>query len=254
MSTLSEILDVFFVVFVMLQGLGWLRKTFFPSVLDEITKYKNGKLVERAFYLNKKLHQVPGKPALEKFHPNGRIFTKMFYVNGKRKTRDGSPIVFIYANDGVMICRIYNDRSKKRQKKDAPSIEMWKSKDIIDKQIWSYRNKVHRFNGPALVENIDGFTQFSYFINGFRSNETIGWFPDCEDQSERHCSICIENGKEEFVSTHCKHAFHRDCLAEWLLGHDDCPICRASFVVSKDFVNYALTGLDSCIDGLWLRQ
>lgn len=239
MSTFSEILDVVFVVIVVFQGLAWLRKTLYPSGLDEITKYKNGILIERAFYRNENLHQVPGKPALERFHPNGRIFTKMFYVNGKRKTMDGSPIVLVYANDGTMICRVHNDRSKKRQKKDVPSIEMWKSKNVINRKIWSYQNKIHRFNGPAIVENYGIFPLFYYFINGFKSNPTIGLFPDCDNQSERHCSICIENGKEDFVSTHCKHAFHRHCLAEWLLGHDGCPMCRVSFVVSKDVINYA---------------
>merc|ERR1712003_86015 len=50
-------------------------------------------------------------------------------------------------------------------------------------------------------------------------------------EEKPECSICMETyetGETVFWSKHknCKHLFHEKCIKQWLLEHDDCPICR----------------------------
>lgn len=48
------------------------------------------------------------------------------------------------------------------------------------------------------------------------------------------CSICLEEYKvgEDIGwsrNSECHHAFHKDCIIEWLKSNDDCPICRKRY-------------------------
>lgn len=43
------------------------------------------------------------------------------------------------------------------------------------------------------------------------------------------CVICLDNVEESQQDVHgiCAHAYHYDCLMEWMMSsHDDCPTCR----------------------------
>jgi hypothetical protein len=49
------------------------------------------------------------------------------------------------------------------------------------------------------------------------------------------CSICLETfqkGDEMCASPNraCSHIFHRDCILDWLLTHEICPICRRNYL------------------------
>jgi len=41
-----------------------------------------------------------------------------------------------------------------------------------------------------------------------------------------NCTICCDHLKKNEVKLACGHSFHNNCLIQWLLGHDTCPICR----------------------------
>lgn len=50
------------------------------------------------------------------------------------------------------------------------------------------------------------------------------------------CAICLveyQNGDEISWShnSSCGHAFHLDCIIEWLLTSDECPCCRRNFLL-----------------------
>lgn len=53
-------------------------------------------------------------------------------------------------------------------------------------------------------------------------------------QSELVCSICLEeyNVGDKIAwskNDECHHAFHKDCIIEWLVNHQNCPICRKRY-------------------------
>lgn len=54
--------------------------------------------------------------------------------------------------------------------------------------------------------------------------------------SPKSCPICLEEykcGDEiSWSNNHkCPHAFHLDCILDWLMENDDCPLCRGEYLV-----------------------
>jgi len=51
------------------------------------------------------------------------------------------------------------------------------------------------------------------------------------------CHICLDEFQPGDIvssskrSKDCIHLFHKDCVKAWLIGHDDCPVCRNVFLV-----------------------
>ena len=41
------------------------------------------------------------------------------------------------------------------------------------------------------------------------------------------CSICLDKPKEPFVSQ-CGHSFCNKCILQWIMCHDECPLCRGT--------------------------
>lgn len=41
------------------------------------------------------------------------------------------------------------------------------------------------------------------------------------------CSICFDTGSD--FTTNCTHHFCNECITNWLLLHNNCPICRKEF-------------------------
>ncbi len=60
--------------------------------------------------------------------------------------------------------------------------------------------------------------------------------------AENICSICLEffsSGEEVAWSKElkCRHCFHSHCLTSWLMKHEDCPVCRTTFLNKNEFLN-----------------
>lgn len=46
----------------------------------------------------------------------------------------------------------------------------------------------------------------------------------CIDEYQIGDDICSSPNKE------CTHKFHVECITEWLLKHNNCPLCRADYL------------------------
>lgn len=86
----------------------------------------------------------------------------------------------------------------------------------------SILNIVNRINSSPKGVRLTKKMKWKYFINS---------------DTPKFCSICLEAYKsgDEVCLSHnddCDHVFHKDCIVSWLIQHDDCPNCRAVFVIS----------------------
>jgi hypothetical protein len=62
------------------------------------------------------------------------------------------------------------------------------------------------------------------------SAELQPWQSD-NDNGHECCAICLSDYQDGDVigwshNKNCKHIFHRECISEWLLTHEECPCCR----------------------------
>jgi len=53
--------------------------------------------------------------------------------------------------------------------------------------------------------------------------------------SPKSCAICIQKYKDGddicwSRNDKCHHVYHLNCMVEWLMRHDDCPMCRQVFL------------------------
>ena len=58
----------------------------------------------------------------------------------------------------------------------------------------------------------------------------------CCHEKQTECSICLEAYKpaETIACTKaCGHQFHSKCLRQWLLAHDQCPMCRTEVIYTS---------------------
>lgn len=67
-----------------------------------------------------------------------------------------------------------------------------------------------------------------------------------EDQADT-CVICLNAYQAGDIiawshNQQCPHKFHRQCIAEWLAQHDECPVCRNPFLLSAEGCNLASLG------------
>lgn len=58
---------------------------------------------------------------------------------------------------------------------------------------------------------------------------------DPDEPSLKTCPICLDDyeiGDELCASRNkeCNHTFHLECMTDWLMTHDDCPLCRADYL------------------------
>ena len=56
-----------------------------------------------------------------------------------------------------------------------------------------------------------------------------------DNNNQEQCAICLveyEAGDEISWSHNksCTHAFHRECIIDWLISHDECPCCRHNYL------------------------
>ena len=53
-----------------------------------------------------------------------------------------------------------------------------------------------------------------------------------EIHNNRECTICLEEYKEndDLYQLQCGHYYHKECIDDWLLKNQTCPLCRLNLV------------------------
>ena len=60
-----------------------------------------------------------------------------------------------------------------------------------------------------------------------------------KNSDNEKCIICLEDFKinDQCLYLNCLHLFHARCIIEWLLKHDNCPICKECYKIDDDKLN-----------------
>jgi len=88
----------------------------------------------------------------------------------------------------------------------------------------------------APLEQVDKFEKGDLKIvaisaNDFGEDKSL----ELDSKDAEHCAICLVDYQDgdEICWSHnlsCNHAFHHNCIIEWLLSHDECPCCRHNYL------------------------
>ncbi len=54
------------------------------------------------------------------------------------------------------------------------------------------------------------------------------------------CSICLQkfNKSDKINILICKHQYHENCIKEWLVNNNSCPLCRSLIPIKKSCSKY----------------
>ena len=99
-------------------------------------------------------------------------------------------------------------------------------KDKITKKYLKCRNGSS--NPKIVVESIVN----PVFIQKINTNNLL---------EETKCCICLDeiNNKQQYISLHCGHVFHQECVMEWIKtqqnsrNDSNCPLCRDCIIKIK---------------------
>jgi hypothetical protein len=119
----------------------------------------------------------------------------------------------------------------------APSTKDFFKDDILIK-IRSMRsagkNIVREESSAGLSYTLSSAFSNSAFSSAFTSAPSSAY-------SVNECPICCEDyarGDDIAWSKNeaCCHAYHTDCILEWLMNHDDCPMCRNNYLEETELI------------------
>eukprot|EP01083_Nonionella_stella_P005746 16578_1 len=87
----------------------------------------------------------------------------------------------------------------------------------------------------VFVESLGGDSSRRSFLDGHEDGDST----ESTIYSPKKCSICLERyaPNDEICwsnNPNCYHAFHLECLADWLMRSDECPLCREDYLYSHE--------------------
>ena len=102
------------------------------------------------------------------------------------------------------------------------------------------RNTDNRGKGKEMVPSFSSSRNTDKKTQNKKSNAKQKWkefLHSDTNTTQKVCGICLEiyNAGDDLCFSHnneCDHVFHKNCIMSWLIQHDDCPNCRATFIVS----------------------
>jgi len=69
----------------------------------------------------------------------------------------------------------------------------------------------------------------------------------CTRHNKDHCPICFELVQRNSKKLSCAHVFHEECITQWYVMSDNCPVCRIpqakdSFIKFRNLVEDNMRG------------
>jgi hypothetical protein len=112
---------------------------------------------------------------------------------------------------------------------------LWVTSDDSE-QYWKQQAKYH------VDRDLDSSTTKRNKRAAAKSNLVLQEGKEDEDSGFELCAICLcpyEDGDQICWSNNkqCLHHFHAACGIAWLAKHEDCPICRAAYLVEPEEKN-----------------
>lgn len=86
----------------------------------------------------------------------------------------------------------------------------------------------------VFVESLRGDNSRISFLDGHEDGDST----ESTIYSPKKCSICLESyvPNDEICwsnNPNCYHAYHLDCLIDWLMRSDECPLCREQYLYNR---------------------
>jgi len=159
---------------------------------------------------------------LEKKINGGKRKTKILKYNNKktRKNQKGGNMDLIYICAAIMV---------------TAGIAVLTISSNSNSNSSSTPHQQVDYRPPHLshLNNEESNRVFQSYINELREDSRLAHERDSDlalpEHERNNCSICYEslhNG-DPTVKTRCNHSFHLDCLDNWRMNKNTCPICRA---------------------------
>ncbi|CAD8185479.1 unnamed protein product [Paramecium pentaurelia] len=86
-------------------------------------------------------------------------------------------------------------------------------------------NNNNRINQSSLVINI-----IDQYMPKLKYSEILE-FPEFQElEIQETCSVCLQEYQKQTLCrfTPCHHIFHFNCLEQWIIKHENCPLCRTA--------------------------
>jgi hypothetical protein len=89
----------------------------------------------------------------------------------------------------------------------------------------------------TMKDDIQIKADFELFRSSRRMNTSLSSSTSTSIYSPKSCPICLEKYKENdeicwSKNEECFHAFHLECMVDWLSENDNCPLCRSHYLTT----------------------
>ena len=125
--------------------------------------------------------------------------------------------------------RLERERQEKiRQERER--LERERQERIRQEILRQERERVERLNHRLLI--YDKYNQIKNDIPALFKLDN-NKLDKIKHSDNEQCIICLEDFKinEKCLYLNCLHIFHAQCIIEWLLKHDNCPICNENYKI-----------------------
>ncbi|XP_074033416.1 E3 ubiquitin-protein ligase goliath-like [Leptinotarsa decemlineata] len=82
--------------------------------------------------------------------------------------------------------------------------------------LWTSSRQYQRYEGHQSTP--------SNYCVGYDTNKSKE--PPRKRKNIDQCCICLGKLVGDLRILPCKHEFHSNCISQWLVGNDTCPLCR----------------------------